>query len=99
MSALSSPRRAITGLGMAALLGGAALLLAFLPLLYAAALVVGLIFVAFVLHDPVWGLYGAVLSVPVQEIVGLPAGLTVTQAVVALAAGAWVLRALAYPER
>ena len=73
--------------------------LAVLPIQVAAALVVGLFFGALVLRDPVWGLYGAVLSVPVQELVALPAGLTVTQLVVVAATGAWALRVLAYPER
>ena len=73
--------------------------LALLPLPIAAALIVGLPFVALVLREPVFGLYGAVLSVPVQELIALPAGLTVTQAVVALAAGAWLLQVLAYPDR
>ena len=73
--------------------------LAVLPLKIAAALVVGLGFALVVLVEPAWGLYGAVLSVPVQELVALPAGLTVTQAVVALAAGAWLLQVLANPER
>lgn len=73
--------------------------LAVLPLPIVAALIVGLPFVALVLREPVFGLYGAVLSVPVQELIALPAGLTVTQAVVALATGAWLLRVLAYPDR
>jgi O-antigen ligase len=78
------------------LLAGALVLL---PLPIIAALLVGLPFVVLVLRDPVFGLYGAILSVPIQELVGLPAGLTVTQAVVALATGAWLLRVLAYPDR
>ncbi len=75
------------------------LALALLPLKIAAALVAGAFFALVVLAEPAWGLYGAVLSVPVQELVPLPAGLTVTQAVVALTAGAWLLRVLAHPDR
>jgi O-antigen ligase len=51
------------------------------------------------LIDPVYGLYAALLSVPVQEVVLLPGGLSYTQATMALALGAWALRALAHPER
>jgi O-antigen ligase len=83
--------------------GGLCLVLAaalvVLPIPISTVLLVGLPFVILVLRDPAWGVYGAILSVPVQELVPLPAGLTVTQLVVALAAGAWVLRVLAYPER
>ncbi|HSH82675.1 MAG TPA: hypothetical protein VLA19_29430, partial [Herpetosiphonaceae bacterium] len=50
------------------------LALALLPLKIAAALVAGAFFALVVLAEPAWGLYGAVLSVPVQELVPLPAG-------------------------
>lgn len=76
-----------------------ALALAVLPLPMVAAVIAGLFFLVVVLIDPVWGLYAAILSVPVQEVVTLPAGLTVTQLVVVLAAGAWMVRVLAYPDR
>jgi O-antigen ligase len=76
-----------------------ALALVVLPLPFAAAAIAGLFFLVLVLIDPVWGLYAAILSVPVQEIVPLPAGLTVTQAVVVLAACAWMARVLAFPDR
>jgi O-antigen ligase len=46
------------------------------------------------LINPVFGLFWAVLSVPVQEVVVLPGGVTYTQAAVALAAAAWVLHKL-----
>jgi O-antigen ligase len=84
-----------------AVLGGIALAygLATLPLLFAVALVVGLIVVVVTLIEPAFGLYAAVLSVPVQEVVQLPGGLTATQAVVAMAFGAWALRVLAHPDR
>lgn len=74
-------------------------LLALLPLKFAAALIVALLFVVLVVLDPVWGLYGALLSVPIQDLIILPAGLTVTQIVVALTAGTWFLRVLAHPDR
>jgi O-antigen ligase len=76
-----------------------AAMLAVLPVPISGALIVGLPFVVLVLRDPAWGLYGAILSVPVQELVPLPAGLTVTQLAVAVTAGAWLLRVLAYPDR
>lgn len=51
------------------------------------------------LIDPVFGVYMAVLSVPVQDVARLPGGLSYTQAAVAWAACAWLLRALTHPER
>jgi O-antigen ligase len=73
--------------------------LALLPLpLLAQALGWGLA-VALALIDPAFGLFLAVLSVPVQELVHLPGGLSYTQAAMLLAVGAWGLRALAHPER
>ncbi len=77
----------------------AALALALLPLPYAAVAIVGLFVLVMVIVDPVWGLYASILSIPVQEMITLPAGLTVTQVVVALAAGSWVLKVLAHPDR
>ena len=70
-----------------------------LPLWLVAALVGGLIVVALTIIEPAFGLYAAILSVPMQEVIHLPAGLTVTQAVVLLAFSTWMLRVLAYPER
>lgn len=55
--------------------------------------------VALALLDPVFGVYWAILSVPAQETVALPGGVSLTQASVVLAAGAWGLRTLAHPER
>lgn len=77
----------------------AALALAGLPLWLAAALVGALIVVTLTIIEPAFGLYAAILSVPVQDLVTLPAGLTVTQAVVVLAFGTWALRVLAHPDR
>ena len=75
------------------------LALAVLPLhILAQALGWGLAFVL-ALIDPAFGLYWAVLSVPVQELVHLPGGLSYTQAAMLVAVGAWGLRALAHPER
>ena len=51
------------------------------------------------LLDPVFGLYCAVLSVPMQDLVQLPGGVTCTQAAMLLATSAWGLRVLAHPER
>jgi O-antigen ligase len=51
------------------------------------------------LIDPIFGLYWAVLSVPVQEILYLPGGISYTQGALLLALGAWALRVLAHPER
>lgn len=83
--------------GGAALLG-VALLLAGAPLVIAAALVGGLFVIALTLIEPAFGLYAAILSVPVQDLVQLPAGLTVTQAVVVLAFATWMLRVMAHPD-
>ncbi|NJN68709.1 MAG: O-antigen ligase family protein [Chloroflexaceae bacterium] len=73
--------------------------LALLPLRYAAMLVGLGIGGALVVRDPVWALYAVVLSVPIQEIIHLPGGLSGTQAALMLMALVWVLRLLAHPER
>jgi hypothetical protein len=41
------------------------------------------------LIDPIFGLYWAILSVPVQELVHLPGGVSYTQGAMLLALGAW----------
>jgi O-antigen ligase len=51
------------------------------------------------LIDPIFGLYWAILSVPVQELVHLPGGVSYTQGAMLLALGAWALHALAHPEQ
>jgi O-antigen ligase len=51
------------------------------------------------LIHPVFGLYLVVLSIPVQEVVHAPGGLSFTQAATLLALGGWLLRVLAHPER
>ncbi len=81
------------------LLAGALILtISLLPLEYAALLVGSGILVTLALIDPVWALYAAVLSVPLQEIVTLPGGLTFTQAALLLAAGVFGIHTLARPE-
>lgn len=90
------PARRI-GAGVWALAAGLALALALLPpgpLLTAA---LALLAVGLVLADPVFGVYLAVLSVPVQEIAHLPGGLSYTQAAVLLMAAGWGLRLLMWP--
>lgn len=90
--------------GKSAVLAGAALFvsalaMAALPLWLAAAIVGAIVVVTLTIMEPAFGLYAAILSVPVQDLVALPAGLTVTQAVVVLAFGTWLLRVLAHPDR
>jgi O-antigen ligase len=83
------------------LLGVAALILALslLPLDRAMILVLGTLALGLVLSDPIWALYLAVLSVPVQELVTLPGGLSVTQAALLLVLASLALHTLAHPER
>lgn len=76
-----------------------ALLLALLPLRWALLLSGAGAGLLLLLLEPALGLYLALLSVPLQETVLLPRGLTVTQLVVPLALGAWLLRVLAHPEQ
>ncbi len=92
-------RGRLRGLGLALAAMPLVVALTLLPLQFAAALVLGLGVVALIVIEPAFGLYAAVLSVPIQDAVELPAGLTVTQVVVVLAFGAWLLRVLAYPDR
>ena len=82
-------------------LGGLGLALAItgLPVGLATLLVLGSIAAALALLDPAWALYLAVLSVPVQELVLLPGGLSVTQAALLLSIGSLALHVLAHPER
>lgn len=85
--------------GYCLLVSALALPLALLPLPLAVLLVVGVIAVVLALIDPIWAVCWAILSVPIQEVVQLPGGLTVTQATLLLAASTWLLRVLASPER
>lgn len=74
---------------------GLACALAFLPLPLVAAGIVGLAAVVY----PILALYAAILSVPLQELINLPLGLSATQAAVVLLTGGLLLRFLAHPER
>ena len=90
-----SPCHLVTALALVTL----ALLLALLPLpTLALALLYGLL-ILLALADPIFGLYWAIISVPVQEVVHVPGGLSYTQAAMLLAVGAWAVRVLAHPER
>jgi len=76
-----------------------ALALALLPLPVAGALLGAIGFGILAFIEPIWALYAAILSVPIQELVYLPGGITVTQATLVLLAAVWVLHTLAHPER
>ncbi|MFV9504607.1 MAG: O-antigen ligase family protein [Oscillochloridaceae bacterium umkhey_bin13] len=75
------------------------LAVALLPLDLAALLVLGSLAVGIALRDPAGALYLAVLSVPFQDLVELPAGLSLTQAALLLAVASLGLHTLAEPER
>jgi O-antigen ligase len=90
-----APGHLVTGLALVLL----AFTFALVPL---STLVLALFYALLILlalFDPIFGLYWAILSVPVQEVVRLPGGLSYTQGAMLLAAGAWVLRVLAHPEQ
>ena len=72
---------------------------ALLPLELAALLVLGVLATALALLSPAWALGLAVLSVPAQELVQLPGGLSLTQAALLLALASLALHTLANPER
>ena len=76
-----------------------ALLITLLPLELAALLVLGACAAALALLSPLAAACLAVLSVPAQELVQLPGGLTLTQAALLLALGSLALHTLANPER
>jgi hypothetical protein len=90
-----SPCHLVIGVGSAALI----LALALLPLPTLALVLFYGLLLALPLLDPIFGLYWAILSVPVQELVHVPGGLSYTQAAMLVAVGAWGLRALAHPEQ
>ncbi len=73
--------------------------LAMLPLPYAVGAALACAVVLLALIDPIWAVYAAILSVPVQELVMLPGGISVTQAALLLAVGALILHTLIDPER
>lgn len=47
---------------------------------------------------PIWGVYAAILSVPIQQMVLLPGGTSFTQTTVVLMVGAWLLRTAVRPQ-
>lgn len=57
------------------------------------------VIVTLALIDPIWAIYAAVLSVPLQQLLLLPGGLSYTQATLLLVAASWGLHTLAHPER
>ncbi|NTW01374.1 MAG: O-antigen ligase family protein [Oscillochloris sp.] len=73
--------------------------LALLPLPYAIGAVLVPALAILTLIDPIWAVYAAILSVPVQELVQLPGGLTVTQAALLAAIATLALHTLISPER
>lgn len=75
------------------------LAIALLPLPAAFGLVFGAAGLILALIHPVWALAAAILSVPVQELVALPGGLSVTQACLVLALGSLGIHVLGNPER
>ncbi len=85
----------LVGLPALVVLGASVLL----PLRPAAVLLVAAFGVPLVLLDPVWALYLAVLSVPVQEWLSLPGGLSLTQVALLLALASLALHSLAYAEQ
>ncbi|NJN14884.1 MAG: O-antigen ligase family protein [Oscillochloris sp.] len=78
---------------------GLALAIGLLPLPLAIGLVCGSALLVLTLVDPVFPLAAAVLSVPLQELVNLPGGLSVTQACLLLALAALGADTLSRPEQ
>jgi O-antigen ligase len=72
----------VVALALAVLAGAA-------PPLVSLGVVVGAAALFVLLKWPVWGAYGLVLSVPVQQTVRLPGGVTFTQLLFALVLGIW----------
>jgi O-antigen ligase len=90
-----SPRHPVTLLVLIAL----AFPLALLPLPTLALTLFYALLILLALIDPIFGLYWAILSVPAQELVYLPGGVSYTQGAMLLALGAWALHTLAHPEQ
>lgn len=74
-------------------------LLIWLPIRISAAFVIGSIGLVLMLIHPILALYVVLLSIPIQELIILPGGLSVTQAALLFATFTWGIRVLAYPER
>lgn len=66
-----------------------ALIAGIAPPLITLGLVVGVIVLVLLLKKPLWGAYALVLSVPVQDAVELPGGITFTQVLFVLVLGIW----------
>jgi O-antigen ligase len=75
------------------------LALALLPLPTLALALLYALLILLALLDPIFGLYWAILSVPVQELAHLPGGVSYTQGAMLLALSAWALHVLAHPEQ
>ncbi|MEI7770657.1 MAG: O-antigen ligase family protein [Chloroflexales bacterium] len=73
--------------------------LALLPLAYAAGAALAIAVAILAAIDPIWAVYAAILSVPAQDLVKLPGGLSLTQAALLVAVAALALHALIDPER
>lgn len=68
---------------------GVALLVGVAPPLVSVGVLGGLFVLGFILRNPVWGAYALVLSVPVQDAVTLPGGITFTQVLFVVVLGIW----------
>src|SRR5215216_3663275 len=90
-----SPRHLV----IAALVGVLIARLALLPLPIALLSLLAPLALCLVFVDPVVSLYVAILSVPIQEVVILPGGVSFTQAAMVLAVFHAALDLLAHPER
>lgn len=73
--------------------------LALTPLEHLTPVLAGMLALALALAHPVLAVGLAVLSVPVQELVTLPGGVSVTQAAVLLTLGSWTFHTLARAEQ
>lgn len=81
---------------------GAVLLALFVgvaPPLVSGGLLAGVAVMSVILRRPVFGAYALVLSVPVQDQVPLPGGITVTQVMFVLVAGVWYAWTMIREER
>ncbi len=76
-----------------------ALALALLPLPYALLALILITVLLLSLFDPIWALYAAVLTVPLQRLIELPGGLTPTQLALLIAAASFTAYTLSHPEQ
>ncbi|MDQ3928684.1 MAG: hypothetical protein M3328_06000, partial [Chloroflexota bacterium] len=70
-----------------------------LPPLVSGGILAGVAVTAVILRRPVFGAYALVLSVPVQDQVPLPGGITVTQIMFVLVVGIWYAWTMLREER